>query len=132
MTERFTVSMSDDGYADMETEREERGLSRSAYVEQAVRRSTNRSTKMEIVIEALTTGVAFSFFMMVFSALAMGWTFIAASSVVTGQFIAALGLFAASTLRAIVSTVSNVIVVCSISTRTKSRSSCATPSATFG
>ena len=98
MTKRFTVSMSDDGYADMETEREERGLSRSAYVEQAVRRSTNRSTKMEIVIEALTTGVAFSFFMMVFSALAMAWTFIAASSVVTGQFIGALGLFAASTL----------------------------------
>jgi len=98
MTERFTVSMSDDGYADMEDDREERGLSRSAYVEQAVRRSTNRSTKMEIVIEALTTGVAFSFFMMVFSALAMAWTFIAASSVVTGQFIGALGLFAASTL----------------------------------
>lgn len=100
MTERFTVSMSDDGYDDMETDREERGLSRSAYVEQAVRKSINRNTKIETVIEALTTAAAISFFMMVFSALAMAWTYLTASAAMNGQFIGAFGLFAASTLLA--------------------------------
>jgi uncharacterized YccA/Bax inhibitor family protein len=90
--------MSDDGYDDMETDREERGLSRSAYVEQAVRKSINRNTKIETVIEALTTTVAVSFFAMVFSALAMAWTYLSASAAMSGQFIGAFGLFAASTL----------------------------------
>jgi hypothetical protein len=98
MTERFTVSMSDDGYEDMETDREERGLSRSAYVEQAVRKSINRTTKMETLIEALTTTVAISFFVMVLSGLTVIWTYIGATAVASGQFVGAGALFAASTL----------------------------------
>lgn len=98
MTERFTVSMSDDGYEDMEADREERGLSRSAYVEQAVRKSINRNTKIETVIEALTMGVAISAFMMFFSFLILAWTWLSASAAMNGQFIGAFGLFAASTL----------------------------------
>jgi uncharacterized YccA/Bax inhibitor family protein len=98
MTERFTVSMSEGGYEDMEADREERGLSRSAYVEQAVRKSVNRNTKIETIIEALTTAAAISFFMMVLSVLTMAWTYITASAAMNGQFIGAFGLFAASTL----------------------------------
>lgn len=53
---------------------------------------------MEIAIEALTTGVAISFFIMVFSGLAAIWTYFAAVAVVSGQFVGLVGLFAASTL----------------------------------
>ena len=96
MTERFTVSMSDDGYAEMEDDRESRGLSRSAYVEQAVRESIGRNTKIDTLVEALTMGVAIAAVMMVISA---GWmlsTVLLAGAVVHGDLIAAGGLFAAS------------------------------------
>ena len=98
MTERFTVSMSDEGYEQMEADRDERGLSRSAYVEQAVRKSINRNTKFEVVVDALTTGVAISFVLMILSALWMGGTYWAARTMMTGDFVAAAGLFAASAL----------------------------------
>lgn len=98
MTERFTVSMSDEGYKQMETDRDERGLSRSAYVEQAVRKSINRNTKFEVMIDALTTGVAVSFVLMVLSALWMAGTYATARTMMAGDFVAAAGLFGASAL----------------------------------
>ncbi len=88
--------MSDDGYEEMEADREERGLSRSAYVEQAVRKSINRNTKTEVLIGAVTHGVAIFGMMMVLSFLWMGWTLFVARTMMTGDFVAAVGLFAAS------------------------------------
>jgi hypothetical protein len=98
MTERFTVSMSDEGFEDMEADREDRGLSRSAYVEQAVRKSINRNTKFEVMIDALTTGVAISFVLMILSGLWMLGTYVTARTMMSGDFVAAFGLFAASTV----------------------------------
>jgi hypothetical protein len=98
MTERFTVSMSDEGFEEMEADRDDRGLSRSAYVEQAVRKSINRNTKFEVLVDALTTGVAISFVLMVLSGLWMLGTYWAARTVMSGDFVAAAGLFGASAL----------------------------------
>ena len=92
--------MSDEGYEQMEADREERGLSRSAYVEQAVRKSIDRNTKFEVAVDALTTGVAISFVLMILSALWMGATYWAAQTMMTGDFVAAAGLFGTSTLLA--------------------------------
>jgi hypothetical protein len=98
MTERFTVSMSEDGFEEMEGDRDKRGLSRSAYVEQAVRKSINRNTKSEVLIDALTTGVAISFVLMILSALWMAGTYATARTMMAGDFVAAAGLFGASAL----------------------------------
>lgn len=102
MTERFTVSMSEEGFEEMEDDREQRGMSRSAYVEQAVRKSINRSTKYDVIIDALTTGVAISFVLLILSVVWMGSTAFFAGAIMTGNFVAALGLFGTSALLVLV------------------------------
>ena len=106
MTERFTSSMSDEAYEDMEADRKERGLSRSAYVEQAVRKSVKRNTKTETIIEALTQAVAITVVMAVLSLIWMIYTYVTARTIMSGDFVAAASLFATSTfLMAVLPTV---------------------------
>jgi len=102
MTERFTVSMSDDGYEDMEADREERGLSRSAYVEQAVRKSVDRDTKTETLIEALRSALAMSVVLMAISIMWMIGTYVTAQTIVAGGVLAGGGLFLATSVLLIV------------------------------
>lgn len=102
MTERFTVSMSDDGYEEMEADREARGLSRSAYVEQAVRKSVDRDTKTETLIEALRSALAMSVVLMAISVLWMFGAYATAQTVTAGGVLAGGGLFLATSVLLII------------------------------